>query len=320
MTAPSLAGTLPNLEAFCRTYETGSFTKAARALSVTPQATSRSVARLERALGVTLFRRTTRSLAPTDAARRYYDLCVQALSLLSTGERELASGKKAVEGRVRISVPTTYGHHRLLPSLGTFRERYPGIGVEVNVSNQNVDFVRDGFDLAIRMGTIDDKTLVARKLGDFALGVYASPSYLARHGAPRTPGELDEHTCVAFVMPRSGRVLPWTFVPAPERFEPEAPYRCSDDVLGIITLARAGVGLVQVYDFLVEEDVARGALVEVLGSFRGKSRPFSLLYPKSVEPSRPARALIDYIVATAREGRGSPGALVSTEPSARKRP
>jgi DNA-binding transcriptional LysR family regulator len=306
MAAPSLAGTLPNLEAFCRTYETGSFTKAARALSVTPQATSRSVARLESALGVTLFRRTTRSLAPTEEARRYYDLCVQALSLLSTGERELQSGLRAPEGRVRISVPTTYGHHRLLPSLGVFRERYPGIRVEVNVSNQNVDFVRDGYDLAIRMGTIEDRTLVARKLGDFELGVYASRGYLARHRAPRTPEDLAQHACVAFVMPSSGRVLPWTFAPGPRSFVPDAPYRCSEDVLGVIALARAGVGLVQVYDFLVEDDVARGTLVEVLASFRGRSRPFSLLYPKSVVPSSAVRAMIDFILETARAVRTGP--------------
>jgi len=301
MVAPSLAGTLPNLEAFCRTYETGSFTGAARALSVTPQATSRSVARLERALGVTLFRRTTRSLAPTDEARRYYELCVQALSLLATGERDLASAKNAPEGRVRISVPTTYGHHRLLPSLGAFQERYPGVRVEMNVSNQNIDFVSDGHDLAIRMGAVRDKTLVARKLGDFALGVYASRSYLARHGAPRTPEELTRHTCVGFIMPRSGRVLPWTFHPEPRTFVPDAPYCCSDDALGIITLARAGVGLVQIYDFLVEDDVTRGALVEVLAPFRGASRPFSLLYPKGVVLSPAARALKNFIVATARD-------------------
>lgn len=300
---PTLAGTLPNLEAFCKTYETGSFTKAARLLSVTPQATSRSVARLERALGTTLFRRTTRSLAPTEAAQRFYDRCMQALALLSAGERDLSSDRGAPEGLVRISVPTTYGHRRLLPLLGAFHDRYPGVRVDVNVSNQNIDFVRDGYDLAVRMGTIDDKTLVARKLGDFALGVYASPTYVARHGAPQTPDDLPKHTCVAFLMPRSGRVLPWTFAPAPQSWVPEAPYRCSDDVLGVISLARAGVGLVQIYDFLVEDDVARGALVEVLADYRGGSRPFSLLYPKGVIPSSAVRAMIDFIVSTARERR-----------------
>src|SRR6478752_4556047 len=180
MPAPSLASSLPNLEAFCRTFETGSFTKAARAMSVTPQATSRSVARLEAALGATLFRRTTRSLAPTDAARHYYERCVRALSLLSDGERELGESGQGARGRVRISVPTTYGHHRLLPALAGFAERYPGVQVDVSVSNQNIDLVKDGFDLAIRRGKLHDKTLIARRLGDFPLGVYASSSYLAR--------------------------------------------------------------------------------------------------------------------------------------------
>ncbi|MDF2697511.1 MAG: Transcriptional regulator, LysR family protein, partial [Labilithrix sp.] len=205
MTSLSLAGTLPNVEAFCRTYETGSFSAAARSLGVTPQATSRSVARLEIALGVTLFRRTTRSLAPTAAGRRYYERCVRALALLAEGERELDEGDRSPKGRVRISAPTTYGHHRLLPALAVFAERYPDVRVDIGISNRNVDLVRDGFDLAIRRGPIQDRTLVARKLGDFTLGVYASSAYLARHGTPRTPEELAHHACVTFVMPSSGR-------------------------------------------------------------------------------------------------------------------
>ena len=296
MVVPLVAGTLPNVEAFCRTYETGSFTLAARALAVTPQATSRSVARLEHMLGVTLFRRTTRSLAPTDEAHRYYELCAQALTLLSAGEHELASGRSSPEGLVRISVPTTYGHHRFLPALGMFRERHPRIRVDVHVSNQNVDFVRDGHHLAIRMGKIADKTLVARKLGDFALGVYASNSYLARHGVPRSPAELAKHACIAFLMPRTGRVLPWEFYPGPSTLVPEASYRCADDVLGTIGLARAGVGLVQTYDFLVEDEVARGTLVQVLAPFRGASRPFSVIHPKGTELSPAARALKAFII------------------------
>jgi DNA-binding transcriptional LysR family regulator len=300
MVASLVTGTLPNLAAFCRTYETGSFTKAARVLGVTPQAVSRGVMRLEDAVGITLFRRTTRSLAPTEAAQRYYTLCVQALGLLSAGERELSVAKHGPEGLVRMSVPTTYGHHRLLPSLSAFRERYPLVRLELHVSNQNIDFVRDGFDLAIRMGRIEDQSLVARKLGDFPAGVYGSPSYLARNGTPRTPEDLSKHDCIGFVMPSSGRILPWSFVPGPRSLTPRAAYRCSDDVLGSITMARAGLGLVQAYDFLVEADVARGSLVEVLQGYRGLTRAFSLVYPKAVKPGGAVRALIDFVVTTAK--------------------
>lgn len=298
-----LSSTLPNLESFARTYETGSFTSAARALAVTPQAVSRSVARLEQTLGITLFRRTTRTCAPTDAAHHYYQLCKQALSLLATGERELASRKTAPQGQVRISVPTTFGHHRFLPWLGRFRERVPDVDVEVQVSNHDIDFVKDGYDMAIRMGTVRDATLVARKLGDFALGIFASPSYLGRFGAPRDADDLERHTCLGFVLPSTGRVLPWLLGADRRTFPPDARYRCADDPLALITLARAGVGLVQIYDFLVEDDLARGTLVEVLPALRGASRPFSLLYPRDVVPTRAARALIDFIVGEARPPR-----------------
>jgi DNA-binding transcriptional LysR family regulator len=294
------SGTLPNVEAFCQTFVTGSFTRAAKVLGVTPQATSRSVARLERTLGVELFRRTTRQLAPTDAARRYYARCVQALHLFAVAEQEAADGHRALEGVVRISAPTTYGHHRLLPSLAAFRDRHPGVRVEVHIANHNVDFVRERFDLAIRMGAIADSALIARKLGDFAIGVYAAPAYLARFGAPRTPAELAQHACIGFVMPSSGRVLPWSFVPGPQRLVPDCAYRCSEDPLGLITLARAGVGVIQLYDFLVEAEVAHGQLVEVLAGFRGRSRPFSLVYPRTPSQPRAVRALVEHILGLKR--------------------
>lgn len=300
MAAERVMGTLPSLASFCRTYETGSFTKAARVLEITPQAVSRSVGRLEQTLGVTLFRRSTRSLSATDAARRYYALCVQALELLSSGERELSVGERGPEGLVRLSMPTTYGHHRLLPSLSAFRERYPAVRMELSVSNQNVDFVREGFDAAIRMGRIEDHSLVARKLGDFPLGVYGSPSYLAREGTPKTPDDLSKHECIGFVMPSTGRLLPWSFAPAPKTLTPRAAVRCADDALAALTLARAGLGLVHAYEFLVEADLARGTLVEVLEAYRGVTRPFSLVYPKAVKPSGALRALIDFVVSTAK--------------------
>ncbi|CAN5451785.1 hypothetical protein BH11MYX1_BH11MYX1_42730 [soil metagenome] len=195
-------------------------------------------------------------------------------------------------------MPTTYGHHRLLPALGAFRDRYPHVSVEVEISNRNIDFVRDGFDLAIRMGAIRETGLVARKLGDFAVGVFASPAHLGRFGTPTSLEALARHTCIAFVMPSSGRVLPWTFGRSATTFVPQATFRCSEDVLGTVTLARAGVGLIQTYDFVVADDLARGALVEVLRPLRGFSRSFSLIYPASVTRTSAVRSLVEHVLAT----------------------
>ncbi len=293
-----LESTLPNLLSFCRTFERGSFTQAAKALRVTPAAVSRSVARLERALGATLFRRTTRELRPTAKGRAYYEKCAAALRLLAVGEQELleAEGGPAPHGLVRVSMPTTYGLRRLLPKMDGFRQRYPDIELELHVSNQNIDFVREGFDMAVRMGVIDDASMVARKLGDFPQGVFASPEYLGRRGAPRSVTEIADHDCIAFVMPSTGRVLPWLFAAPNRELLPPPRVRCAEDPHGGIALCKAGLGLFQTYRFLVEDELARGELVEVLRARGGRTRRFSLLYPKDGQRSRAVRAVADFIL------------------------
>ena len=297
---PSLSSTLPNLLVFCAAYELESFSKAARRLGLTPQSASRSVLRLEQTLGVVLFRRTTRTVTPTDAAREYYRTASQALELLSRAESEVSQKDGERAGRVRLSVPTTYGHHRLLPRIVTFRERYPGIELELHVSNRNVDFATEGFDFAVRMGAIRTAGFVARKLADYTLGVFASPSYLARRGTPRSPQQLAQHACLGFLMPSTGKILPWSFEPEPRSWTPRADVRVSEDVLGIVTLARSGAGLAQVYDYLVESEVERGQLVEVLQEYRGATRPFSIVYPSEPKRSPAARTLIEFLLSGAR--------------------
>lgn len=301
MPARALESSVPTLEAFCLAYELGSFTRAAARLGVTPQAASRAVGRLEARLGVTLFRRTTRRVEPTEAGRAYYGACRQALSLLEAGERLVSRAARDERGTVRISVPTTWGHHRFLPALARFRREHPGVDVVVQIENRNVDFVRDGFDLAVRMGAVTDGGLVARKLGDFALGVFASPGYLAERPAPQAPADVARHACIGFLMPSTGRMLPWRFAGGLE-IVPDAPLRVTGDVLGTIALARAGAGLVHTYDFLVEAPLARGELCEVLAPFRGATRPFSLLYPRGVVQGKAVRRMVAFLLAEAREG------------------
>ncbi|WP_428266140.1 LysR substrate-binding domain-containing protein [Haliangium sp.] len=287
------------VEIFCTIVEAGNFTKAAKQLGITPAAVSRAVARHEDTLGVPLFRRSTRSVTLTDAGQLYFDQCRQALALIEGAERSLSEQQAAPRGLVRMSVPTTYGHYRVLPLVGDFLARYPEVSLELNVSHENVDFVTDRYDLAVRMGPLDDSALIARKLEDAEAGVFASPDYIERRGRPRHPRELTQHTCVTFARPSTGRPIPWGFRAqdgTPFEVAPGDQLRCTGDFLGCVTLARQGAGLVQAYWFLVEDDVRQGRLVEVLRPFAGRSMPFSLLQPAHPAQSLAVRLFADTLV------------------------
>jgi DNA-binding transcriptional LysR family regulator len=289
---------LGSIELFCLAAEAGSFTGAALAAAVTPAAVSRSVSRMEERLGVRLFARTTRSVKLTDSGRRYYEECRQALAQLVEAQREVTGQQLAPSGTLRISIPTTYAHHRILPLLPAFRARFPQMKVDVHISNRNIDFVGEGYDLAIRVRAIPDSGLIARHLEDAALVMVASPAYLKRAGTPQTLDNLAQHDCIQYELPSSGRRITWLFYDqdAPREILAEGNYCCSDDVLGGVTLAKNGAGLFQTYRFIVEKELADGSLVEVLKPYGGRSRPFTLLYPQNRHMPLRVRAFIDFLI------------------------
>jgi DNA-binding transcriptional LysR family regulator len=289
---------LGSIELFCRSAELGSFTAAAAAAGVTPAAVSRSVGRLEGRLGVRLFVRTTRQIRLTDDGRVYYEQCQQGLLQIADAGR-LVTGQQVVPvGALRISAPTTYAHYRLFPMLPRFVAAYPKVQIEISVSNRNIDFVEEGFDLAIRLGTPQDSRLVARKLEDATLGLFASPDYLKRHGTPKNLADLKKHDCIQFVLPSTGRPLPWLLREGGEDVERTlgGSVRVFDDVLGCFNHARAGGGVVQIYHFIAGEAVRRGELVEVVKRCGGRTRPFSVLYPQNRHMSARVRAFVDFLV------------------------
>lgn len=288
---------LDDVEAFVVVADHGSFTAGAVALSTTASVLSRAVARLEARLGSQLLRRTTRRLSLTDAGRQYLEQVHAAFALLGDAERDVQGAGGQLTGQVRLSVPTSYGHYRLPPLLARFAELHPQVQVEVNITNRNVDLVAEGFDLAIRMGQFPDSGLVVRKLEDAALCLVASPAYLARRGAPSSLAELQAHDCLSFVMPRTGRVAAWSLREqgADIEWTPPGRFQISDDVLGTASLAAAGMGIAQTYDFIAAERIRAGALVEVLPSLRGRTRPFSVVYAPHRRQSAAARSVIEVL-------------------------
>jgi DNA-binding transcriptional LysR family regulator len=290
---------LGSIELFCHAAETGGFTSAALAAGVTPAAVSRSISRLEKRLGLRLFVRTTRSVRLTDAGHTYFAQCRQALAQLADAEREVMGQQALPSGTLRISVPTTYGHHRILPLLPAFRERFPDIRLHVHLSNRNIDFVEEGYDMAVRVRAQPDSTLIARHLEDAGLVVVASRKYLKKAGTPRTLDDLAAHECIQFELPSSGRRISWLFKENGKDREvfADSAYSCSDDVLGGVTLAKSGAGLFQAYRFVVEKELADGSLVEVLKPFAGRSRPYTLLYPDGRHVPLRMRVFIDFLLA-----------------------
>ncbi|HAZ0555892.1 LysR family transcriptional regulator [Enterobacter hormaechei] len=292
---------LGDVEVFITVVEHGSFTAAAVELSTTPSVLSRAVSRLEARLGRQLLQRTTRRVGLTEAGRIYLEQARSAFSLLDDAERDGRGQGGDLTGRVKISVPTTYGHYRLPPLLARFSQQHPRVQVELNITNRNVDLIAEGFDLAIRLGQMPDSGLVARKLEEAALLLVASPAYLHRMGVPQTLDELQQHSCLPFIMPRTGRIAPWVFRDDGRDVDwlPHSTFEISDDVLGVVSLAEQGMGICQSYEFIVRDRIERGQLVEVLPHLRGRSRPFSVIFAPHRRQSAATRAMISLLTADA---------------------
>ncbi len=291
---------LTTIAVFCKAAEVGSFSAAAHLLGMTPAAVSRGIKRLEDRLACKLFLRTTRSMQLTEDGRAFFEQCKAGLAQIEEAEQIIKGQIGQPKGLLRISVPTTYGHYRLLDKIPGFTACYPDIELDINVSNRNIDFVEEGYDLAIRLGDLSNSRLVARKLEDAPIGLFAHPAYLAQREPLTTPQQLldGSHQSISFILPSSGRILPWLICVEGkvQTLTPHKPLRVSEDPLAAVTLARAGLGIVQTYTWIAQAHP--GELVEVLPNFDGCTRPFHLLYPGNKHLMCKTRALIDYLIKT----------------------
>lgn len=265
----------------------GSLTAAARKLGITKQTVSERIANLERALGVRLLERTTRTLHTTDAGALYFERCVRIAEQLEEANREVQRLQVEPTGTLRVTATPLYGPRVLAPIVTSFAARYPRLRIELFLSDRAVNLVEEGFDVAVRIGELKDSTLMARRIGDGPLYYVASPRYLARHGVPRTAADLERARCISF-----GTRETWTVLGERVAITPlltvndlETAWHCVAGGLGIARLPLLSIG-----------DASRRDQVRVVFGGPAASRPVHAVYPSRHVPAK-VRLFVDAIEA-----------------------
>ena len=285
---------LAAMRLFVRIVELGSFGRAARALKMSSSNATERVARLEEALGLRLLARTTRAVAPTEAGTRYYQVCRRILGELDEIESSLTGSQSALAGPVRVSANVSIARSILIPRLPQWFEHHPQIHVELVMSDQRSDFVRDGIDFAVRIGGLEDQDLVMRPLGRPRRVTVASPAYLRQKGRPKRPEDLSKHCLIDFLLPQPGTRLEWEFKKNGKRLELFPPAVASiSDSEARLQLAIAGMGIVQSLSFLAAPALREGKLERVLTSWEMPAPEVSILYPRDRHLPARTRATMD---------------------------
>ncbi|MGV6875492.1 LysR family transcriptional regulator [Pseudochelatococcus sp. B33] len=282
---------------FTKVAESGGFTAAARKLGMSVSAVTKAIARLEDDLGTQLFHRTTRQLSTTDYGQEFYERSVQILADLEDAETQLRNRNATARGRVRVVVPISFGRVTLVPELPRFFARYPDIELDISFSDSPVDLIAEGFDVAVRTGHVSDSRLTIRLLTRGPQLVVASPDYIARHGVPRTPEDLQEHNCLV------GRFGPdWEFRDLDGRIKTvrvkgNAVINSGD---ALREAAVTGLGIMQGTLWLVRKDLGRGRLVPLLSEYCVDGVPISVLYLGKKHLPRKVRIFIDFLISLAK--------------------
>ena len=287
---------LATLELFVRIVERGSFSAASTDVGVSRPVATAAVKALEARIGVRLLQRSTRHVQPTVEGDAYYRRCVAVLADLEDAER-MATG--AATGLLRVDVAGNLARTMLMPSLPAFLARHPALTVHLGEGERFVDLIREGVDCVVRAGPLADSDMVVRRLGALEEITCASPAYLAEHGTPASPDDLDGHVMVGFVSSRTGQALPLEFTRYGRVIEAVLPARVL--VGGADTsaaAARLGLGLVQAPRHRFVEDLACGTLVEVLEAFPPTPTLVSVLYPSHRQLSPRVRVFVDWLVET----------------------
>lgn len=282
---------LPAIRAFVSVGDKGGFRLAATALGITSAGISKSVARLEAQLGVTLVARTTRSVRLTSTGVMFHARCKAILADLDQAGHEAAEGAAVPQGRFVISVSRAFGRMRVLPVIADYVRQYPQVEVEVRLDDRPVDLVAEGVDLAVRIGHLPDSSLIAARVSQTGFVLCGSSEYLATNGVPAHPNDLHQHSIVGYVSPGTAIRFTYRFLIDGIGRSMSFPSRLTvDDGEAAVTAAARSVGLAMVNDYHVDQHIADGSLVRVLRAFETPPVPISVVQLPTRNPSPAAQA------------------------------
>ena len=300
---------LNGITVFVQVAESRSFVGAGRSLGISASAVGKSIARMEEKLGARLFHRNTRSINLTSEGSLFLERCRRVLNELEAAEQELSSFSETPRGKLRISLPLL--GNVLFMQLSRFMQHYPEIQLELDFTDRLVDVVEEGFDAVVRTGQLHDSRLMARKLDSFSFYLVGAPSYFASHGYPQNVEQLQEHHCLHYKLPSTGKLEKWPLSGLAEGTELKVPATMvCNNLEMLIHMARQGLGIACVPEFAVREALAGGELVSILDDKVLRTLNIQVVWPSSRYLTPKLRAFIDFVCDGATAGLRSGNAAV----------
>jgi DNA-binding transcriptional LysR family regulator len=290
---------LDGIYEFVYVAQTNSFTQAAIRLEISTAQVSRQVSALEKRLNSKLLYRTTRKVSLTQEGEIFYQHCQRALDGLDEAQRAIGQLQSQPQGKIKLTAPVTYGEQQILPLINNFIQQFPKVEVSAYLSNQQVSLVEEGYDLAIRLGKLQDSSMIAKKLANRINYVCASPAYLKIFGTPKSLVDLQQHNCLL------GTLNHWRF----QQNNKELSIKVSGSLrynsgIGLLDAALKGLGLVQLPDYYVHQHIADGQLITLLDSMTVQDEGVWAVYPFNRQLSPKIKQLVEFL-ATQHEGPNS---------------
>jgi LysR family transcriptional regulator, regulator for bpeEF and oprC len=289
---------LRTLAIFVKVAERKSFVRAAADLGITQSGVSNAIKRLEEQFGARLLARTTRRVSLTEDGAAFFERCRQALADIEEAELVLKEARLRPSGNLRVDMSVAFGRLKMVPLLSAFQAEYPEIRLSLTFTDRYIDLVEEGVDVGVRLGVLQDSTLIARRLTAARFKLVGTPGYFARHGQPKTLDDIAKHNCLTFTSRDTRLTRDWRFTldGSEITLTPRGKMSFSDGG-ALCEAACAGFGLAQMHDYYLDTEIARGKLISVLDEFKPKADPIWLVYPPTRHLTPKVRAFVDFMTA-----------------------